>query len=55
MVNFGNGKRDHIENFKMIVSIMKRHGLEKINVVSWDPETKTHRIEGGDELKVFVG
>ena len=44
-----------IDNFKEIINIMNKNGIEKINVIRWDNDAKAHFIEGYiHELEPFM-
>lgn len=53
-VTFTTGK-DFIENFKIIIGIMKKENIEKINISSWNAEQNGHIINGtAEELSPFI-
>lgn len=46
---------NYINNFKEIINIMNKNGIEKINVTRWDDDAKAHFIEGYiHELEPFM-
>lgn len=50
---FETGK-DHIENLKIILSIMKKNNISYVNVKEWDDDMMGHWIEAPDNiLKIF--
>lgn len=51
---FETGK-DHIENFKIILSIMKTNNISFLNVTEWDDDLQGHWINAPDNIiKLFV-
>lgn len=50
---FSTGK-DHIENFKDIVNIIKKHNLDGIKVMLWDEETMSHWIVLPDSSMITI-